>query len=181
MNLSRRLLFGALFTVVLAFASVSASAQGVVSREAELKGKIAALLGRFVTWPNAVAPARGNPLTIGIVGTSPFVEDNGFDHLKAKVPAAVILNFKDATEFKTCHILIVARDADLEAALDKAKGSILVVGESPGSASKGAAMNLVFDRARNAIRLEINPRTAIAAGLKIDSGLLGSSLVDIIR
>jgi hypothetical protein len=180
MNPVRRILVGALLTVVVAATSSPAAAQ-VVSREAELKGKIVALLGRLVTWPAGTAPTSRRPLTIGIMGTDPFVNDAEVNHLKLKLPKADILRFPDADAFKTCHILVVARDADLKAALAKAKGPILVVCESPDSASKGAAMNLVFDRARNTIRLEINPRTAIAAGLKIDGGLLGSSLVDIVR
>lgn len=179
MNVPKRLLLGAVFTAVIAITSLPATAQ--ISREAELKGKIAALLGKFVTWPPNAAPSGRKPLTIGIIGTDPFVDDAGVNHLELKAPTAVILKFPNVDAFKDCHILIVARDTDLKAALAKVKGPILVVGESPGSASSGAAMNLVYDpRKGNTIRLEINPKTAIAAGLKIDGGLLGSSLVDLV-
>lgn len=153
-----------------------------VSREAELKSQLVSTLGRLVAWPDDVTPAQGKPLTIGILGSDPFVDVNGVNHLKVNVPEAVILKLSDSAEIKACHILFVAKDADLAAALARVQGlPILVVGESPGLAKQGAMVNLVFDAQQNRIRMEINQDTAIGAGLELNEALLSSPLVEIIH
>lgn len=168
--------------VVLTVAAAPVDAQ-IESREAELKGKLVGVLGKLVTWPTPSAPTSRNPLTIGILGTNPFVGDDGVNHLQKKVGRTATINYyAKPDDIKECHILVIARDAEFQAALEKVKATpTLVVGESPNLAKQGAAMNLVFDQAQNKIRLEINPRTAGGAGLRINPGLLNSPTVDIIR
>jgi hypothetical protein len=146
-------------------------AQVVVNREAELKAKLVASLGKLVTWPSEKAPSAMKPLKIGIVGDDPFVDANGVDHLKGNVPNAKIFRFATAAEFEDCHILVVAKNADLKATLAKAQGlPILVVTESTGIARQGAAITLV--RQNNRIRVEINAKAVRDAGLLISRGLL---------
>lgn len=183
MSLARRLIFGVVFAAVLAHVPLPADAQ-LVSREAELKGKVVGVLGKLVTWPSRIAPGPANALTVGIVGTNPFVDTRGVDHLKAKVPDAVVQQFadEDAPGIKNCHILVIADDANSQAALATVAGApILTVSEAPGLAKQGSAMNLVFDRQQNKIRLEINPKTAVKDGLRINPGLLKASFVDIVK
>lgn len=154
----------------------------VISREAELKAKMVGVIRKLVTWPVGKRPTSGNPLKIGIMGDSPFVDGNGVDYLSSEVRDAKVLEFATAADFEDCHILVVARNADLKAALAKAKGlPILVITESPDSAKQGATINLVFSEQDNRIRLEINPKTALEYEVKIDRGLLNSRLVDIVR
>ncbi|MBI2479119.1 MAG: DUF4154 domain-containing protein, partial [Planctomycetia bacterium] len=108
-----------------------------LSREAELKGKLVGILGGLVTWPNNKMPSSAKPLTIGIVGDDPFVDDRGVNHLEQKLAGtgAVVLKFPDASAYEECHILVVSKAADFEKALAKTRGnSILVVSESPGLA-----------------------------------------------
>ena len=165
-------LFVALCTgLVLAFTPQQASSQ--VSREAELKAKMVAIvLQNYITWPTGKKPTEAKPLTIGIVGDDPFADANGASHLERQLKKAVILKFADHSDYKDCHVLVVSKKANFEKSYEKAKGAqVLVVSESPGLAKKGAAVNLVFDMANNKIRLQVNPTTANAAGIKIDSAL----------
>ena len=154
------------------------------SREPELKGKMVGILGSLITWPNNTAPSRANPLTIGIIGNDPFVDERGVNHLEQKLAGtgAVLLHFADTAAYRKCHILVVPKSVDVVPALAKTAGSpVLVVTESPGLAKQGAAINLVYDIASNKIRLEINPGTAKKADLQINQGLLRSPLVDIVN
>lgn len=156
-------------------------AQEVISREAELKGKMLSLLVRanYVTWPAARAPTPVNPLTIGIVGDDPFQDENGVAHLS--VPGARILKFDTAEDVADCHILVISKTADFKKSIEKTKDKpILVVSESPGLARQGAVMNLVYDVNANKIRLEINPTTARRLNLDVKRNLLRSPAVDIV-
>jgi hypothetical protein len=183
MKLAKRLLVLFAVVAVLAIAADAASGQAI-SREAEFKGRIVGILSTQVTWPSNRAPSVANPLTIGIVGDNPFVDNRGVDHLEKKLAGsgAVVLSFPDETAYRDCHILVVAKSADFEKALAKVKGApVLVVSESPGLARKGAAINIVYDQALNIIRLEINPSTAKNHDLTISQGLLRSPQVDIVN
>lgn len=173
------------FCAVVAFLAIMANdVSAQINREAELKGKMVGLLGKLVTWPKDNAPTREKPLTIGIVGNNPFVDDQGVNHLEQKLAGtgAVVLNFADASAYKDCHVLVVSKSTDFEKVLAQTNGKpILVVSEAPGLAKKGAAINMVFDQASNVIRLEINPGIARKANLQINQGLLRSPLVDIVN
>lgn len=183
MKLGKRLPVLLAACAVLAFAVNDASAQ-VINREAEFKGKMVGILVKQVTWPNSKAPTTAKPLTIGILGDNPFVDSQGVNHLQQRLAGtgAVILTFPDETAYRECHVLVVANNANFEKALAKTKGEpVLVISETPGLAKQGAAINLVFDRDKNQIRLEINPATALKAKLQINRDLLLSKLVDIVN
>ncbi|MEO8494224.1 MAG: YfiR family protein [Planctomycetota bacterium] len=156
----------------------------VISREAELKGNLVGILVKQVTWPANRVPTTAIPLTIGIIGNDPFVDNGGTNYLKKRLQGtgAVVLNFPDETAYQDCHVLVVSKAANFQKALEKTTGSpVLVVSESPGLAGKGAAMNLVFDMAKNQIRLEINPGTARDSKLEINPHFLRSELVQIVN
>ncbi|MEX2317832.1 MAG: YfiR family protein [Pirellulales bacterium] len=187
-----------LLVVVTLFCQALAQ-EAVVSREYAIKAGVIAVLGKCVTWPADAAPAPGEPLSIGILGKDPFVE-NGVNQLdrmvaeqKRKGIPIVVKRFNSAKDYQPCHILFVANQAadgseekSLAARLDAAqqvagKSTVLVVGESADVARQGAVANLMFDRATNLIRLEINPDAAARAGLKLAPDLLRMKLVQIVR
>lgn len=181
MKLPNRIL---LLLVTIALPAITAPGVAAQSREAELKGKMVGLFGQLVTWPTGKTPTPAKPLTIGIVGDDPFVDAAGVNHLEAKLAGtgAVVRRFPNAAAYEDCHVLVVSKAADFEAALAKTKGKpVLVVSEAPGLAKKGAVVNLVYDQPSNKIRLEINPGTARTAKLQINPGLLRSPLVDIVN
>jgi hypothetical protein len=171
----------------------------VVRREYAIKAGVIVMLGKCVTWPPEIAPARGAPLKIGILGQDPFVE-NGVNQLdrivaeeKLKGGDLVVQRFASAQDYQPCHILFVASLADAasgeQSVVDRMKAAqkvsdgkpVLIVGESPGLVRQGASANLLFDRATNLIRLELNPDAAARAGLKLPPDLLRLKLVQIVR
>ena len=170
--------------------SCSVVAQEVVSREYEIKAGVISLLGKFVTWPDGVSPNMARPLIIGVLGPDLFLEGgvNQLDRTvaaeRAKGRQIVVRRFESAKDYKPCHILFVSdaagnRFADAKKVTDGEP--VLLVGQSSGLARQGATANILFDRATNLIRLEINPDAANRAGLKLAPDLLRLKLVDIIR
>lgn len=182
------------------FTAATARAQAdVVTREYAIKANIIGVLGKCVTWPTASAPKRGEPLTIGVLGQDPFIE-NGVNQLdvwaaaeKRKGHEVVVKRFDSASDFVPCHILFVSNQgteksaeksvAERTAAAKKlaADKSILVVGETTGLTREGATASLAFDRSTNVIQLEINPDAAARADLKLAPDLLRLKLVRIVR
>ena len=170
--------------------SFSVAAQEVVSREYEINAGVISLLGKFVTWPDSVSPNMTRPLIIGVLGPDLFLEGgvNQLDRTvaaeRAKGRQIVVRRFESAKDYKPCHILFVSdaagnRFADAKKVTDGEP--VLLVGQSAGLARQGATANILFDRATNLIRLEINPDAANRAGLKLAPDLLRLKLVDIIR
>jgi hypothetical protein len=176
-----------------------ARAQDVVRREYAIKAGVMVTLGKFVTWPEGEAPSKERPLTIGVLGRDPFVENNvnQLDQVIAaenrKGANVVVKRFSSMKDYQPCHILFVSNlpaenspektVADrLAAARQATQGkSVLIVGESPGLARAGCAGNLLFDRTTNLIRLEVNPDAAARGGLKVAPDLLRLKLVQIVR
>ncbi len=173
--------------------------QDVVTREYALKANIIGVLGKCVTWPAEEAPRRGEPLTIGILGQDPFIE-NGINQLdvwaaaeKRKGHEVVVKRFDSASDFVPCHILFISNQGteksaektvvERTAAAKKlaADKSILIVGETTNLTREGATANLVFDRSTNLIQLELNPDAAARAELKLAPDLLRLKLVRIVR
>jgi hypothetical protein len=173
--------------------------QEIVSREYAIKANIIGVLGKCVTWPTESAPKRGEPLTIGVLGQDPFIE-NGVNQLdlwaaaeKRKGREVVVKRFDSASGFVPCHILFVSNQgteksaektlAERAAAAKKltAEKAVLVVGEASGLTREGATASLAYDRLTNVIQLEINPDAAARADLKLAPDLLRLKLVRIVR
>ena len=185
--------------LLLGLLSFPAAAQEVISREFEFKAGVISLLGKLVTWPENAAPNAQRPLNIGVLGQDPFLEGgvNQLDRTvaaeRAKGRPIVVRRFDSAKDYQPCHILFVSDSAGeksiernlvdrLAAAKKLTNGKpVLLIGQSLGFAKQGATANMVFDRATNFIRLEINPDAANRAGLKLAPDLLRLKLVDIIR
>ena len=197
----RRVILGCLGIALLLSSEACSplSAQDVVSREYEIKAGVISLLGKFVTWPDKVAPNRDRPLTIGVLGQDPFLE-GGVNQLDQTVAAEqakgrliVVRRFDSAKNYQPCHILYVsdlaAPNSDeqefkdrLEAAVKLTKDKpVLLTGAAPGLPAWGFSANMLFDRANNRIRLELNPDAANRHELKLAPQLLRLPVVQIIR
>lgn len=175
------------------------AAQEVVSREYEIKAGVLSLLGKFVTWPDGSAPGPQRPLIIGVLGKDPF-DEGGVNQLdqtvvreRAKGRQIVIRRFDSAKNYQPCHILYVSDKATeksdeqsfkerLEAAVKLTRGQpVLLAGDAPGLPAWGFSANMLFDRADNRIRLELNPDAADRHGLKFAGQLLNLPVVQIVR
>lgn len=201
MSILRRVIVGCLGIACLLQEMVEAplAAQDVVSREYEIKAGVISLLGKFVTWPDKVAPNRDRPLTIGVLGQDPFLE-GGVNQLDQTVAAEqakgrliVVRRFDSAKNYQPCHILYVSDLAApnsveqafkdrLEAAVKLTKDKpVLLTGAAPGLPAWGFSANMLFDRANNRIRLELNPDAANRHELKLAPQLLRLPVVQIVR
>jgi hypothetical protein len=171
----------------------------VVRREYAIKAGIVVMLARCVTWPPETAPSETRPLTIGILGKDPFVE-NEVNQLEQAAGRAqlqggkiVIKRFESASEYEPCHVLFVSSRPQ-ERATDEipterlksaqrctAGENVLLIGEAQGLAQQGATANLLYDRRSNVIRLELNPDAAAQTGIKFTPDVLRLKLVQIVR
>jgi hypothetical protein len=155
-------------------------------KDAENKVKAACLgnFGLFVIWPDKPAIGKPNEFQIGVLGSGATIgylktiaESKTIDGRRI-----VVNHFTSIDDYKPCHILFIPmKDADdknvaaaerLAAAIQKVKGSpVLLVTESPGLQKKGAMLNFFVDDA-GSVRFEANTESAKASGLQFKAGLL---------
>lgn len=202
-NLSRVLVgcvcLAGLSSLVVSPVAAQPAVQPVDRYEYDIKAGVLRTLSIFTTWPAEVAPSPKRPLTIGVLGKDPFFE-GGVNQLNQMVDAErargrqiVVKRFDSAKDYQTqpCHILFVSDEATdmsvertLEARLNAVRKftdgkPVLLVGQSTDFARQGGSANLLYDRGKNIVRLQLNPEAAARADLKFAPGLL--RLGEIIR
>lgn len=128
---------------------------------------------RYVEWPKNIIAGDDKVFILGVLGPDPFG-----DHLKAVAAQMVddrkiiVKHFASVKDYQPCHLLFVADKELLAPAVVRLKGApVLLVGDSPGLAQKGAMINLYLDAASK-VRFEINNQAAKKVGLKISGRLL---------
>jgi hypothetical protein len=133
--------------------------------------------GRYVKWPESAMGDGSAPFVIGILGKDSF--SGALDEIAAKKTIQdrriEVRRFASVDNFRQpCHILFVSRSVPIgqqRVLLAKTKGKpVLVAGETPGFAERGAAANFFADEGH--IRFEINVATARQAHLRLDAKLL---------
>jgi YfiR/HmsC-like len=161
---------------------VSCGVEGQAGHADEDQVKAAYLynFAKFVDWPAASFAAAESPLVICSLG-----DDRLADVLQQTVRGKQVKGrpiearqVLAAGPFSSCHILLIAfREKDrILAILHSVQGAtVLTVGESAEFTRLGGMINLV--RNDSNIELEINPKAADAAGLKISSRLLAVARV----
>ncbi len=151
----------ALIALACVLASTKAHAErgyGFVEVEAAMLQKIAS----FVRWPEAAGlKAPGGRLIITVLGSSPLLPRLRLLYAKpnASSPPAVVRSVERREQIGKTHILFVTRgfSEQLSQILDQIGDSpTLIVGDTPGFAARGAAVNLYREGDR--VRFEINRR-----------------------
>ena len=126
---------------------------------------------------------NSDPFVIGVLGNDPF--DKLLDEIAASKKIAgrriVVRRFREADSIERCQMLFIAASTTEElrkAAMEHLKAApVLIVGERPGMALRGAAINFIIED--NKVRFEINREAAHSRHLSISSKLLGlAKLVD---
>ena len=201
-NLSRLIVGCVCLAGLPSLAVAQVAAQPVDRYEYEIKARLIRTLSIFVTWPPAAAPKPNQPLVIGVLGLDPF-EEAGVNQLNQMVEAEVarkrnliVRRFDSAKEYESagpCHILFVSdkptaksveRTLEQRVAAIKALTAgkpVLLVGQSTDFARQGGSANLLYDRDKNTVQLQLNPEAAKRADLKIAPGLLRLDLVKVVR
>jgi hypothetical protein len=159
-----------------------ASAAGQVQRADEDRVKAAYLynFAKFVEWPSTSFAGSGGPMLICSIGDERLT-DALQQTARGKQAQGRSIEIKEVAavdELKSCRILLIAfRDKGRIAPILRSVqlANILTVGQSEEFIRLGGIINLT--RHENNIELEINPKAAETAGLKISSRLLAVSRV----
>jgi hypothetical protein len=154
---------------------LAAVAQAQSATEYQVKAAFLFNFARFVEWPGDAFPSADAALQICILGVDPF----GRDFEQVIVDKTVnghrieIAHPDGIPQARACQILFIAASekARLGDILQGLKGaSVLIVGDTPGFAALGGAINFVLDDGR--VRFEINLKAAEFAHLKLSARLL---------
>ena len=145
---------------------------GFVDLEAAMLQKIAS----FVRWPESCGLQKpSGQFVVTVLGGSPLVPRLGFLYAKPGkgMPSVQVRVVSQRSEIGKTHILFVTRafSEELHQVLDLVGDDpVLVMGDTPGFAARGVAVNLYRDGDR--VRFEINRRALESRGLKASYQLL---------
>lgn len=155
---------------------LASSEGGMVSREYPLKALFLYNFGGYVEWPAEAFTSAEQPFVIGILGSAPL-DDTLRELAQTKKVAGrriVVEQFPSVDSVRACHILFIARDVspqhERQVLANLQSQPVLIVGESPGFASRGGCVNFYIEA--NKIRFEINIEAARQQHLRISSKLL---------
>jgi hypothetical protein len=160
---------------LLGICLLAAVAQAQSATEYQVKAAFLFNFAKFVEWPADTFPSADSALQICVLGQDPF----GRDFEQVIVDKTVnghrieIAHPDGIPQARACQILFIAASerAHLPFILQGLKGaSVLIVGDTPGFAALGGAINFVLDDSR--VRFEINLKAAELAHLKISARLL---------
>jgi hypothetical protein len=130
---------------------------------------------RFLEWPEAARPRKGDPFRIGILGNDPFE-----GHLEKAVSGKTvddhpitIVRSHDVHDVQTCPVVFIcnSKKDDLEKILT-AMGNVanLTVADTDGFAERGVMINLVLREKK--VKFQINYEAAREVGIEVDAQLL---------
>ena len=169
-----------LFTLLLIISffllvPLSPQASQGLSSEYRLKAAFIYKIVNFVDWPLDAFSDDLSPLTITVIGQSPFFE--GLESLKQNKlkNRKLILRKSQIIDKQTQSSQIIVVGASQEYRLEKILDSLtnshaLIVGEKQGFCQKGGILNLILEKGK--IRFEINHKKAKKFGLKVSSRVL---------
>ena len=136
-------------------------------------------ISKYIVWP--VEPPQGG-FTIGVYGDYPEML-NELNKLAAEKKRGdqpyVIIQYKQLSDIKTCHVLYLTPESDGEISkvLEKIKGkNTLLVTDNDGMIKKGSCINFFYED--NKQRFEVSNENAKLQGLKISTKL--SSIAKVI-
>jgi YfiR/HmsC-like len=180
---SRRFLRGriaVLAVLALTFGGLRASAQETGASEYQLKAAFLFNFAKFVGWPPSSFASPQAPFTICLLGADPFgqVIEETLRGQMIRGRRVTVQRARNAEQLRQCQMVFISsfESARLPAILHSLRGaSVLVVGETPGFAAAGGAIQ--FDLVHDHVRFSINPAAAERAGLRVSSTLLSLATI----
>ncbi len=143
------------------------------TKEYQIKAAFLLNFVKFVRWPDDVLEPK-QTFQLCIFGDDyfgPILEPMARRSIRER--PVTIRRFDSQAKLEGCHLLFIAHQtATLEdnTLPDLARRGLLIVGDSPGLAERGAAINLITEDKK--IRFEINIKAARYADLQMDGQLL---------
>jgi hypothetical protein len=130
---------------------------------------------RFVDWPVVADTSTNSPFVISIVGEDPFgsILDEAIRGESVRNRRIVIRRLHSNEPIAPCDCLFIARSEKdrLKEVLDQVKSRpTLTVADTAQAVEQGVMINLSL--VQGSVKMEINPSTSDAAGLKISAKLL---------
>ncbi len=150
------------------------------SEEYRLKLAFLYNFAKFVEWPADSFSSPQAPLNICIVGRDPFDSEleQQVSERSANGHPYSTLRLRTSDDLSGCHIVFLpaASDGALPAILMRLRDSgALIVGESPGFASRGGTVNFRIEGTR--LRFEVNLQAAQRGRSRISSRLLALAML----
>lgn len=159
--------------------SCAVAAQVEHADEDRVKAAYLYNFAKFVAWPAASFSNADDPIIICSVGDERLAEvlEQTVHGKQANGRSIEARQVSSEEQFKSCHILLIAfmEKERIRQVIHGVTRNILTVGQSDQFIRLGGMINLA--RNDNSIELQINPKAAEAAGLKISSRLLSVSRV----
>jgi hypothetical protein len=163
-----------LLCALFAFGQAASAEDEQLIKETEIKAAFIYNFTKFVEWPAASFPGKGEPIVIGILGETPLAAELGVivEGRKVNGRPIVVTDVRTVDEVAPVQMLFVSATEDEQfRALAPAisTNALLTVGESPAFAAAEGA--IVFVRVNGKLRFEINMTAAERAGLKVSGEL----------
>ncbi len=162
-------------------ASATASvAFALATSEYQLKAVFLFNFAQFVEWPASAFETPDSPLLMCVLGNDPFGPelDGVMNGEIINGRSIEVRRHSSVDQARDCHILFINQGSREEQrrTLAKLQGEpVLTVGETSDFTSSGGVIRFFMEG--NRVRLEINPRAADAAQLRLSSKLLRSSQI----
>jgi hypothetical protein len=166
---------------LLAFLALSPAAPSAETGDLEARVKAAYIynLTQFVEWEAPVSTsAAAGEFTICVLGEGPVSSALGALEGRTAGGAAIkVARYREAALLPRCRILFISRSAKkhLAAALKSPAYGTLTVSDIPDFPRKGGIIGFFTEDKK--VRIEVNPRRAGEAGLKLSPRLLQVSKI----
>lgn len=153
--------------------------------EYEVKAALLFKFAKFTAWPATAFTNNTAPLVIGVVGEDPFGEmlDAVVAGESVDQRPLVVKRFKPGQDLSAAHLLFVSRsEADRLSDLlaDLKQKPVLTVSDTKDFCELDGMIRLSISR-RGSLKLEANPGSALASGVRISSKLLNLPMVKIVK
>lgn len=170
----------ALVLLCVLFAANPGVAQTNAPTEYQLKAAFLFNFAKFVEWPPDSFAAPQSDFTICILGADPFGQaiDKTLRGRAIDGHTVAIRRLRNTADLRRCQIAFISasEQGHVQNILKTIRGAnVLVVGETPGFAASGGAIQ--FEMQDRRIRFVINPEAAEQAGLWVSSKLLSLATI----
>jgi hypothetical protein len=166
-----------MFLLMVASSTAAGQTDRPPEREYEFKAVYLYHFLRFIEWPEQNETEF--PLVIGVLGEDPFGStlDEVLRGETINGRSVVASRYPQPEDVGKCHVLFVARKPGftVERVLRAVQKGTVIVGETPGFAEGGGAINFYIDNSR--LMFEINEEAFHRAGVKVSSQLLRLSKI----
>ncbi len=161
--------------VLLVGALTQASLAEPQAEEYRVKGAFLLNFAKFVEWPAQAFKTPADPISICVLGNTPFTPamDAAAREVKVENRGVVIQQIQTPAQARQCQMVFVSLSERkrVRAVMEAVQGAnVLTVGESEGFLAGGGVIEFKVEDSR--VRMEIDADAAKAAGLHISAKLM---------